>query len=114
MKKYIVLLVVVLSGIVLFNVAFDEQEESKSSTVQAGQKKESLPHTNKKTERPLQEEMSSETVVANKKQVQKSKEETQVSNTFEKPKSKLLGGADVYFIEPTEIKEQGKFGSPPM
>ena len=114
MKKYIALIVVVLSGIILFNVAFDEPKESQSKTVQAVPKKESLPHTDKKIEEPLQEEKNSETVITNKKQVQKSKEERQVSNTSEKPKRKLLGGADVYFIEPQESKKHGRFGTPPM
>ena len=95
-----------MSGIVLFNVVFDEPGENKGKTVQIAAEKESLPHTDKKIENSVQEEKGSETVVANnKKQVQMPKEETEPNNRAEKLTRKLLGGADVYFIEPKETKE---------
>ena len=116
MKKYIVWFIVILAGIVLLlTVGLDKPTESTKETIQANIKEEPLLQTEaEKNIEAEKKEKAVKVLTADSIQVQMVEKEIEIRNVA-KPKRKLLGGADVDFIEkPEENKGQGNFGSPPM
>ena len=122
MKKYIVLFVLVLAGIVLLSkIGLDTTAENTNKAERVNTKKEPALPTKEKTEEPkksikrVKKEKPAAAATVNSVQPQEIEEERQMKNTTVKPKRKLLGGADVDWIEEQEPKKgYGKFGPPPM
>ncbi len=122
MKKYIVLFVVVLAGIVLLSVMGpDNTAESTNKAKETKREKEVLPRTEKETAdttksiEAVKKERTQAVQTAEKTETQKSEEQKPTQTATAKPKRKLLGGADVDWIEEQKPKKgYGKFGPPPM
>lgn len=119
MKKYIIAFLLLAAGILLlFRVGVVNDTKVDTTIVQSTADKDPLPQTE-------QDEEPDETIAISEEKAEPAErmakaDETQNNDTEEneapsKPKRKLVGGAEVEWIEtPNQDKRFGKFGRPPM